>query len=177
MSYDPKCEELARHFLPDGTSDNTVQRIAQRIQDMVEDEIKGAIDENKSEVRMTDLKDSPAKCPTCWSERGRGWIRKTYPPVGSIARFGHEELCTDPWHDAAALPESRGIPGQRERYWWIEQLSGYIAVKLRDNVPLGSDRTELQNDIRRLINSFFAASAPSGNAGKEKTCSVDSQQD
>jgi hypothetical protein len=47
MSYDPKCEELARHFLPDGTSDNTVQRVAQRIQDTVEDEIQDAIDDIK----------------------------------------------------------------------------------------------------------------------------------
>jgi hypothetical protein len=39
MSYDLKCEELARHFLPSDTSEQTVMRLAQRIQDYVEDEL------------------------------------------------------------------------------------------------------------------------------------------
>lgn len=40
MSYDGKCEELAIHFLPSDTSQQTVQLLAQRIQDFVEDEIR-----------------------------------------------------------------------------------------------------------------------------------------
>ena len=39
MSYDAKCEELARHFLPSETSRELVEALAQRIQDHVEDEI------------------------------------------------------------------------------------------------------------------------------------------
>jgi hypothetical protein len=40
MSYDPKCEELARHFLPSGASPKIIWAVAQRIQDAVEDEIE-----------------------------------------------------------------------------------------------------------------------------------------
>ena len=43
MSYDPKCEELGRHFLPSDTSERLVQSLAQRIQDCVEDHIEGLI--------------------------------------------------------------------------------------------------------------------------------------
>lgn len=39
MSYDEKCEELARHFLPSGTSRKTIQHLAQRIQEFIEDEV------------------------------------------------------------------------------------------------------------------------------------------
>jgi hypothetical protein len=46
-----------------------------------------------------------------------------------------------------------------DKYWWYSQLSDYIAVKLRDNIPLGSDRTELSADIRRLIAEFFTHSS------------------
>jgi hypothetical protein len=43
VSYDPKCEELAEHFVPPGTSRRTIQHLAQRIQDFVEDEIEDMI--------------------------------------------------------------------------------------------------------------------------------------
>lgn len=43
MSYDPKCEELAQHFLPSGTSRQTTQHLAQRIQEFIEDEIEDMI--------------------------------------------------------------------------------------------------------------------------------------
>lgn len=49
MSYDPKCEELARHFLPSDTSEKTVQYLAQGIQDYIEDAIQGMIDD----IRVT----------------------------------------------------------------------------------------------------------------------------
>ncbi len=45
MSYDPKCEELAEHFVPAGTSRITIQHLAQRIQDFIEDEIHDMIAE------------------------------------------------------------------------------------------------------------------------------------
>lgn len=45
MSYDPKCEELAWHFLPSDTSQRTIQKLAQRIQDFVEDELHDMITE------------------------------------------------------------------------------------------------------------------------------------
>jgi hypothetical protein len=40
VTYDVKCEELARHFLPIGTSEKRVQLLAQRIQDFIEDELE-----------------------------------------------------------------------------------------------------------------------------------------
>lgn len=40
MSYDPKCEELAKYFLPSGSSERAIQLLAQRIQDAVEDELQ-----------------------------------------------------------------------------------------------------------------------------------------
>lgn len=52
---------------------------------------------------MSDREKAPDLCPTCGSETGkRGWI--TIPPltVGSVAKFGREELCTAPWHDSAS---------------------------------------------------------------------------
>jgi hypothetical protein len=48
MSYDPKCQELAEHFLPSGTSRLTVEHLAQVIQDAVEDEI------NSMSLEITD---------------------------------------------------------------------------------------------------------------------------
>jgi|HubBroStandDraft_5_1064220.scaffolds.fasta_scaffold37730_3 hypothetical protein len=39
MSYDPKCEELARHFLPSDISERLITSVAQRIQDFIEDEL------------------------------------------------------------------------------------------------------------------------------------------
>ena len=36
MSYDPKCEELARHFLPREATPEQVANFAQAIQDSVE---------------------------------------------------------------------------------------------------------------------------------------------
>lgn len=43
MSYDPKCEDLARHFLPDGVREEIVQGFAQAIQNFVEDELENYI--------------------------------------------------------------------------------------------------------------------------------------
>jgi hypothetical protein len=37
MAYDPKCEELARHFLPDNAPEEDVKELAQHIQEKVED--------------------------------------------------------------------------------------------------------------------------------------------
>ena len=37
MSYDPKCEELARHFLPLNSDLEIIQGLAQVIQDEIED--------------------------------------------------------------------------------------------------------------------------------------------
>jgi lauroyl/myristoyl acyltransferase len=38
MGYDPKCEELARHFLPDApVPSEDIQNLAQTIQDAIED--------------------------------------------------------------------------------------------------------------------------------------------
>jgi len=45
VSYDERCEELAEHFLPSGTSRRTIRKLAQRIQDAVEREIQLMIDE------------------------------------------------------------------------------------------------------------------------------------
>ena len=45
MSYDPKCEELAAHFLPSDTSRKTIEHLAQRIQEFVEDELHDMIAE------------------------------------------------------------------------------------------------------------------------------------
>lgn len=39
MSYDPKCEELARYFLPSDISERLIESLAQRIQDFIEDEL------------------------------------------------------------------------------------------------------------------------------------------
>ena len=39
MSYDVKCEELARHFLPSDISEHRIKSLAQRIQDFVDDEL------------------------------------------------------------------------------------------------------------------------------------------
>jgi hypothetical protein len=36
MAYDDECEELARHFLPAGISEDTVKEFAQYIQDQIE---------------------------------------------------------------------------------------------------------------------------------------------
>jgi hypothetical protein len=36
-SFDPKCQELAEHFLPSGVSERLVKDLAQAIQDAVED--------------------------------------------------------------------------------------------------------------------------------------------
>jgi hypothetical protein len=47
MSYDPKCEELAEHFMPEGTSRHTIQCIAQRLQDFLEDELHDMITDIK----------------------------------------------------------------------------------------------------------------------------------
>lgn len=44
MSYDVKCEDLARHFLPVGTSYRTIALLAQSIQDFVEDEVRDLIE-------------------------------------------------------------------------------------------------------------------------------------
>jgi hypothetical protein len=43
MSYDPKCEELARHFLPSGVNEGIVRALAQAIQNFIEDEIHDII--------------------------------------------------------------------------------------------------------------------------------------
>jgi hypothetical protein len=37
MSYDPKCDELARHFLPDGAPESVAHELAQFIQNQIED--------------------------------------------------------------------------------------------------------------------------------------------
>jgi hypothetical protein len=55
MSYDPKCEELARHFLPGG-AERLVEVMAQRIQDHVEEEIRILLEclleiENKENIQ------------------------------------------------------------------------------------------------------------------------------
>jgi hypothetical protein len=39
MSYDPKCEELARYFLPSDIAERLIESLAQRIQDFIEDEL------------------------------------------------------------------------------------------------------------------------------------------
>lgn len=36
-TYDPKCEELARHFLPTGASEDLVSLLALEIQQAIED--------------------------------------------------------------------------------------------------------------------------------------------
>lgn len=45
MSFDPKCYELARHFVPDGTSEKVVTRLAQHIQDSIEAEVNAMLEE------------------------------------------------------------------------------------------------------------------------------------
>lgn len=42
--YDPKCEELARHFLPDGVSARLVEELSVEIQAVVEDWMEIEID-------------------------------------------------------------------------------------------------------------------------------------
>ena len=44
MSYDPKCEELAKHFLSDLARDQLVQELSQWIQDAVEDWLSQRLD-------------------------------------------------------------------------------------------------------------------------------------
>jgi hypothetical protein len=50
MTYDPKCEELAEHFLPSTTSRRTVQFLAERIQWFVENEIEFLIRHGSSPI-------------------------------------------------------------------------------------------------------------------------------
>jgi hypothetical protein len=40
-SHDPKCRELAEHFLPTTTTDRLKAELAQHIQDAVEDWLRG----------------------------------------------------------------------------------------------------------------------------------------
>jgi hypothetical protein len=46
MSYDPKCEDLARHFLPPTTTDRVAARLAQYVQDALESELNRIEAEN-----------------------------------------------------------------------------------------------------------------------------------
>jgi hypothetical protein len=56
MSYDPKCEELVRHFLPEKDwpdSELIVQVIAQQIQDCIENALENLasiIDDCKNDI-------------------------------------------------------------------------------------------------------------------------------
>jgi hypothetical protein len=43
MSYDPKCEELARHFLPSEVNEGIVRSLAQAIQNFIEDELHNIV--------------------------------------------------------------------------------------------------------------------------------------
>jgi hypothetical protein len=43
MSYDVKCEELAREFLPDCDT-GEIERLAQHIQDAIEDWLAGRVE-------------------------------------------------------------------------------------------------------------------------------------
>src|ERR1700691_2859062 len=78
---------------------------------------------------MTDLKYSPAKCPTCRSRRkDERWCVAEGHSKGPLVSSDLSKIrtvciaCSHPWHDAAALPESKEMPGQR---------SAWISVKER----------------------------------------------
>src|ERR1700677_830715 len=55
---------------------------------------------------MTDLNESPAKCPTCTSPTLK-WRRIVVKVTNDTYT---QYRCADPWHDAAALPESKEMP-------------------------------------------------------------------
>jgi hypothetical protein len=45
MNYDPRCQQLARHFLGDTVSEKLVSQLAEHIQQSIEDWIGRAIEE------------------------------------------------------------------------------------------------------------------------------------
>jgi hypothetical protein len=47
MNYDPRCQQLARHFLGDTVSEKLVSQLAEHIQQSIEDWIGRAIEERK----------------------------------------------------------------------------------------------------------------------------------
>jgi hypothetical protein len=55
MSYDPRCEELARYFLAEGTpTPAQIKQLSQGIQDYIEDFIHGEDLENEANKRTAE---------------------------------------------------------------------------------------------------------------------------
>jgi hypothetical protein len=50
VSYDIKCDELARHFLPSQTSEQLVARLAQVIQDRIEEWLEETVLQRERET-------------------------------------------------------------------------------------------------------------------------------
>jgi hypothetical protein len=75
---------------------------------------------------MTDLKDSPAKCPTCLSfSKSLRYCSIRHPNGMHVDHDENCDSCSDPWHDAAALPESREMPGQPDHEVIEANLADY----------------------------------------------------
>jgi hypothetical protein len=139
------------------------------------------------------MKDSPAKCPRCGSDKRSARLQilpkdhggPAYPCDGYYAVNGKG---TFDWHDAAALPDSREMPGQRrwdiEAQLWFRVLDQHWLQSIECNHEKKTDQalcycgwrgaecltvgTAVKTWIHH-IGECAAASAPSGNAGSQPT--------
>jgi hypothetical protein len=52
MSYDERCEKLARYFLPSDASEERIKQFAQRIQDYAESELADELADMITEAKL-----------------------------------------------------------------------------------------------------------------------------